>query len=112
MTTFAIWTDEEEDLGFILFAKHDGDWPPAGNNDCVFSGAPYDPALLDDPRARFVSDHKGKENVAMISYTDTEMLVRIDLDTGWVFEIRSDANGNKWFATQGGTKIEGSGLFL
>ncbi len=112
MTTFVIMTDEEEDLGFILFAKHDGEWPPAGHNDCVFSGMPHNPALLEDPRGRFVADHKGQEHVALISYTETEMLVRIDVASGWVLEVRSDANGNEWSATKGDTKMTGTGLFL
>lgn len=71
MTNFVIRTEDERDLGFLMFAGHDGDWPPAGRNDCVFMGAPRDPALLDDPRAFFVAEHKGHEWAADVGYTDT-----------------------------------------
>lgn len=112
MTSFAIQTDEDEDLGFILFARHDGDWPPAGKNECIFNGFPYDAALLDDPRGRFVMEQKGQEWIADVSYSATEMLVRIDLSTGWVFELRSTESGNIWTAVRAGTTIRGTGQFL
>lgn len=112
MTSFVIWTEEEEDLGFLGFAHHEGDWPPAGKNDCIFSGFPHNPSLLDDPRSRFVMEHKGREWVADVNYTDTEMTIRIDLDTGWVFALRSDADGNAWTAVRDGVTLAGTGMFL
>lgn len=112
MTTFVIRTDDERDLGFLMFAGHDGDWPPAGANDCVFSGFPHDPALLDDPRGRLVMEAKGEEHSAEISYTDEEMTVRIPLPTGWTFDLRSNEAGNRWTAERAGERIEGTGMFL
>lgn len=40
------------------------------------------------------------------------MNVRMDLGTGWTFEIVSNAAGNKWLAVRGQERLEGSGLFL
>lgn len=112
MTSFVIRTEDEEDLGFLLFASHEGEWPPAGANACIFSGSPNDPSLLDDPRGRFVMEHKGQEWIADVSYTDTEMTVEIDLRAGWAFRLRSDANGNSWTAVREGETIRGTGMFL
>ncbi|MCY1406456.1 hypothetical protein D9M71_217230 [compost metagenome] len=95
-----------------MFAAHDGEWPPAGKNDCIFSGFPYAPSLLDDPRARFVMEHKGREWIADVDYTDTEMTVHINLNTGWAFELRSTESGNSWMAARDGEAIRGTGLFL
>lgn len=112
MTSFVIRTEDEEDLGFILFAAHDGEWPPAGENECIFNGAPYDPSLMDDPRGRFVMEQKGREWVAVVDYTDTEMTLRMNLNAGWVFELRSNGSGNNWTAVRDGETIRGTGLFL
>lgn len=112
MTTFVIRTDDERDLGFLMFAGHEGDWPPAGTNGCVFSGFPHDASLLDDPRGRFVMDNKGEEQKAELSYTDEEMTVRIALSTGWAFELRSNEEGNRWTAVRGNETIGGTGMFL
>lgn len=112
MTSFVIRTDDEEDLGFLLFANHEGEWPPVGANDCAFSGFPFDPALLDDPRARFVIDHRGEHCIADVSYTDTEMTVQIVLATGWTFNLRSNAEGNAWTAVREGETLQGTGMFL
>ncbi|WP_145640776.1 hypothetical protein [Neorhizobium alkalisoli] len=112
MTSFAIMTEDEEDLGFILFASHEGDWPPPGPNDCVFNGFPYDPSLLETPEARFVADHKGREWSADFTYTDEEMTVLIDMDTGWTFELKSNAGGNSWTARKGEETLSGTGQFL
>ena len=112
MTTFVIRTDDERDLGFLMFADHDGDWPPPGAHDCIFSGFPHDPDLIDDPRGRFVMDHKNEERSAEVSYADDEMTVRIGLPTGWTFELRSNADGNRWTAKRGETSVGGTGLFL
>lgn len=112
MTSFAIWTDDGEDLGVLGFARHEGAWPPAGGHACVFMGFPHDPALLDDPRARFVMEQKGREWIAEVGYTETEMTARIDLETGWAFVLRSNADGNRWTATREGVTLAGSGLFL
>ncbi|WP_182087205.1 hypothetical protein [Aureimonas sp. ME7] len=112
MTSFVIRTRDEDDLGFLLFAAHEGEWPPAGTIDCVFTGSPHDPSLLDDPRGRFVVTHKDREYSAEIGYTPSEMRVRIDLGDGWLFEIASDEAGNAWTATRGTERLGGSGLFL
>ncbi|MCC7253202.1 hypothetical protein [Hyphomicrobium sp.] len=112
MTSFVIRTEDEEDLGFLLFASHDGEWPPAGANECIFGGFPNDPSLLDDPRGRFVVDHKGQEWIADVSYTDAEMTVQINLRTGWTFHLRSNAEGNSWTAVRDGETLHGTGLFL
>lgn len=111
MTSFVIRTEDEDDLGFLLFAAHDGDWPPAGEIGCVFSGFPLDPALLDDPRGRLVMDHKGREWVAQVSYSDREMLIRLDLPDAR-FDLRSDADGNRWRAVRGGQTLVGTGTFI
>ena len=47
-----------------------------------------------------------------MSFTDEEMMVRIALSTGWAFDLRSNAEGNRWTATRGGESIEGTGTFL
>lgn len=112
MTTFVIRTEDEDDVGFFMFAKHDGDWPPAGYNNCVFSGFAYDPSLLDDPHAIFVADHKGREWRAKVSYTDDEMTVLVAMDTGWTFTIRSNPEGNRWTAQREGETLLGAGMFL
>ncbi|NGN45329.1 hypothetical protein G6N74_30250 [Mesorhizobium sp. CGMCC 1.15528] len=112
VTSFVIWTEDEEDLGFLGFARHDGEWPPAGENECVFSGFPHDPSLLDDPRGRFVMEHKGREWIADVNYTDTEMTVRINLDTGWAFELWSNDKGNNWKAVREDVTLTGTGMFL
>lgn len=112
MTTFVIRTYDGEDLGFILFANHEGDWPPAGENHCVFQGFPQDQAAGDDPHRRLVLDHKGREWTADIHYTDTEMTVRIALDSGWRMTIISNAEGNQWTAERDGETIDGTGEFL
>lgn len=112
MTSFVIRTEDEEDLGFLFFASHDGAWPPAGANACVFSGFANDPSLLDDPRARFVMEHKGQEWVADVRYTNTEMTVQIDLGAGRTFHLRSNAAGNSWTAVRDGEALRGTGVFL
>ena len=112
MTCFVIWTDDEEDLGFLMFSAHEGEWPPPGKTDCIFTGSPHDPSLMDDPRARFVTQHKGREWSAEVSYADTQMVVRIDLSAGWRFEILSNAAGNRWMAEREGEKLHGRGMFL
>lgn len=33
-------TEDEEDLGIILFAAHDGEWSPAGENEYIFYWCP------------------------------------------------------------------------
>lgn len=111
MTSFVIRTEDEEDLGFLLFAAHEGDWPPPGEIGCLFNGFPLDPALLADPRGRLIMDHKGREWPAQVSYSDTEMRVRLDLPDGH-FELRSDAAGNRWNARRGGEAMAGRGEFL
>ena len=60
MTSFVLRTAEGEDLGLPGFARHEDEWPPAGPNDRMFVGFPDDPKLLDDPRGRFVADHKSR----------------------------------------------------
>ncbi|WP_414831738.1 hypothetical protein [Afifella sp. YEN Y35] len=112
MTSFVIWTENEEDLGFLMFARHEGEWPPAGRHDCVFTGSPHDPKLLDDPRGLFVAEHKGREWTAEVDYTSEQMTVRIELDAGWVFQIFSSDSGNIWIAARGAERLEGSGLFI
>ncbi|WP_152046413.1 hypothetical protein [Aureimonas psammosilenae] len=112
MTSFVIWTQNEEDLGFLMFAQHDGEWPPAGRHDCMFTGSPRDPQLLNDPRSLFVSQHKGREWMAEVTYTPTDMIVRIDLDTGWIFQIVSNASGNTWTAVRDVERLDGLGVFL
>lgn len=112
MTSFVIMTDDDENLGFILFASHDGEWPPAGPNDVVFAGAPQNPALNSDPAALFVAERKGREHRAEISYSDTEMQLRIAFDDGFVFTLLSDEQGNSWTAVNNETKLQGTGLFL
>lgn len=100
MTTFVIRTEDEEDLGFILFATHSGEWPPLGSIECVFMDAPRDAALLDDPRARLIAEHKGQEWTAEVSYTSAHMMVTIDLSTEWRLEVISDESGTRWQARQ------------
>ena len=112
MTTFIIRTEDEEDLGFILFAKHSGEWPPPGEIDCVFTGSPHAAALRDDPRGRFVAEHKGREWTADVSYTETQMTVRMALSTEWTFAIVSDESGNRWQATRKSEQLQGRGVFL
>lgn len=112
MTTFVIRTEDGRDLGFLMLADHDGDWPPAGRIDCVFSGFPYDPTLLDDPRGLLVMDNKGQEFSAEVSYSGNEMLLCIATATGWAFELRSDPDGNRWTATRDNMTIDGGGVFL
>lgn len=112
MTSFVIRTDNEDDLGFLLFADHEEDWPPSGENDCIFTGFPHDPALFDDPRGRFFLEHKHMEWVAEVSYTDAEMTVTIDLGTGWTFELKSNEAGNSWVANRGDERIRGTGEFV
>src|SRR5690606_14204560 len=78
MTTLVITTRDDQELGFVLFARHDGMWPPAGTNDCIITPFPAsDSSLLDDPAARFVAEHAGKEWVAEIGYGEDEMTVSI-----------------------------------
>ncbi|NSZ87619.1 hypothetical protein G6L97_26185 (plasmid) [Agrobacterium tumefaciens] len=77
-----------------------------------FIGAPCDPSLLDDPRGRFVMEQKGREWVAVVDYTDTEMTLRMNLGAGWVFELRSNGSGNSWTAVRDGETIRGTGLLL
>lgn len=112
MTTFVIRTEDGQDLGFLLFARHEGDWPPAGRIDCVFTGFARDPGLEDDPRGSFVSAHKGREWTAEVTYTPTEMIVGIDLDTGWTFAIHGNEDGDTWTAEREAQRFEGPGLFL
>lgn len=112
MTTFVIRTEEEDDLGFFMFAKYEGDWPPPGSNFCVFNGFPWDPSLSDDPGATFVADHKGREWQAEVSYTDDEMAVLVAMDTGWTFLIKSNPDGNLWLAQRGDEKLSGTGMFM
>lgn len=112
MTSFVIRTEDEEDLGFLLFAAHDGQWPPSGENECVFNGFPYDPWLLDDPRARFVMEQKGQEWIAAVDYTDRDITVHFNLSAGWVFELCSNESGNSWTAARDGEAIHGTGMFL
>ncbi|HUG63438.1 MAG TPA: hypothetical protein VMP03_16445, partial [Methylomirabilota bacterium] len=112
VTNFVLRTEDEEDLGFLLFAKHDGEWPPAGENKCVFNGSPFALSLFDDPRSRFIMEHKGREWIADVHYTDMEMTVRINLSTGWTFELRSNEDGNIWTAVREDETICGVGLLL
>ena len=112
MTAFALRTEEEEVLGFLLFAKHEGDRPPAGPNDCVLAGGPVKPSLLSDPRASFIRDHKGSEWTAEVSYEGSETTVRIAFSTGWNFESRSHDGGGRWWAERAGKRLEGSGAFV
>ncbi len=112
MTSFVIRTEDDEDLGFLLFVKQQGEWPPAGPNECVFSGTPYDSLLLNDPRGRFVTEHNGQEWIAAVNYTDTEITVLIDLDTGWTFELRSNEDGYRWMAQYEEETIGGKGMFF
>lgn len=109
---FVIRTENEDDLGFFLFAAHEGDWPPAGLNDCVFSGFPYDPALLNDPRANFIAGHKKRDWQAEVDYNDEEMTVLVAMDTGWTFAIKSNPAGNRWIAQRGDERLSGAGMFL
>lgn len=112
MTTFVIRTEEEQDLGFLLFARRDSDWPSAGSYDCIFTGFPRDTSLWEDARGLFVMDHKGREWEAEVSYAETERAVRTALDSGWVFELHSNEAGNYWIAERDNTTVSGTGEFL
>lgn len=112
MATFVIRTEDEQDLGFLLFAGRDGEWPSSGSYDCVFTGFPHDTSLWKDPRGLFVMDHKGPEWDADVSYTETKITVRITLDSGWIFELHSNEAGNRWFAERDNETISGTGKFL
>ena len=112
MTTFVIRNEDEEDLGFILFAKHSGEWPPPGSIDCVFMDAPRGAALLHDPGVRLIAEHKGREWTAEVIYTSTHMIVRIDLSTDWRFEVISDEISTRWQARQRNEHLQGLGMLL
>jgi hypothetical protein len=112
VTCFVIRTQDDDDIGFLLFAGHEGDWPPSGRIDCVFTGFPHDSTLGDDPHGRFVLAHKHMEWVAEVSYTEEEMTVIVDLSTGWTFELKSNEVGNNWRARHGDESICGTGEFL
>ena len=112
MATFVIKTVGNQDLGFLLIASGEGDWPSAGWYDCIFTGFPADTSLWDDPRGLFVMDHKGQEWKADVSHADTQMTVRIAFDSGWTFELHSNHAGNRWFAEGDGNIIFGTGEFL
>ncbi|MGI8397565.1 hypothetical protein ACRYWZ_14390 [Agrobacterium deltaense] len=112
MTNFVIRTDNGEDLGFLLFVECHGGWPPSGLNECVFTGFPRDPRLLDDPCWRFVMEHKEQEWIATVNYTDTEITALIDLGTGWTFELRSSEDGYNWTAQRKEEVLRGRGMFL
>ena len=77
-TTFVIRTEAGEDLSFIAFSQHEGEWPPAAN----------------------------------IDHTDTDMIVRIDLDTRWTFDLRSNENHANWTAIRGDASLWGTGILL
>jgi hypothetical protein len=113
MTTLVITTRDDQELGFVLFARHDGMWPPAGTNDCIITPFPAsDSSLLDDPAARFVAEHAGKEWVAEIGYGEDEMTVSIAFSTGWTFDLTSGAESTSWTAMRDGVTLEGAGFFL
>lgn len=112
MTTFILRTEDEQDLGFVLFANHPGEWPPPGAINCVFMGLPQATALRDDPRGRFVAEHEKREWTADVNYANTQMMVRIALDTGWQLEIISEESDNRWQATRKSEQIQGLGMFI
>ncbi len=112
MTTFVFRTDDGDHLGFLLFAKHEGDWPPPGTARCIITGCPFDADLFDDPRAVFILDHKHVEWQAQVSYTEDTFVLRIAMPTGWRLEIVSDPEGNRWMAERDGERVSGGGVFL
>lgn len=112
MTTFVIRTREEDDLAFLLFANHDGDWPPAGRNNVMFTSLPFGAGLGDELPGAFVNAHKGQEWIADVGYAEDAMTVRIAFGSGWTFELVSGTNGNSWRAVRGSESIQGTGIFL
>lgn len=112
MTAFVVRTEVDEDVGFLLFARHAGEWPPAGPIDCQFTGAPADAALLDGAHARFLEACKGREWTAVVAYADEAMTVEIDLGGCRRFALRSDVDGNTWSGRGEDGPLRGTGTFL
>lgn len=47
-----------------------------------------------------------------MNYTDKEITVLIDLNTGWTFELRSNEDGYCWMAQREEEPTRGKGIFL
>ncbi len=113
MTTFVLRTEDDDDLGFLMFADHEGEWPPPGINDCTISGFAFDPDVLRSPRGEWVMDHKHEEYRAAVSYTETTMTVEFDTPDGWSFRLTSnEEDGSSWTLTRAGEVLEGTGEFI
>ncbi|MDG6094494.1 hypothetical protein LOC54_05095 [Acetobacter sp. AN02] len=112
MSSFIIRTEDGRDLGFLLFAGSKDRRPSSGKHDCIFMGIPFDASLLDDPGSHFITEHKGREWSADVSYAGTEMTAVISLDTGWTFHLLGHEEDARWTARHGGDVLEGTGLFL
>jgi hypothetical protein len=61
MTAFALLTDNEELVGFLLIAGDDELDPGISTRDCIFTGFPTNSDLLDHELGKFVQDHKHDE---------------------------------------------------
>lgn len=88
----AMFTDKNEQIGFILFA---GDLDPFEENDwegdCIFTGAPNDSAVIESTLYDFLQDRKNIEFKAVVSRTEkgysaeisdsNETLITIELNS-------------------------------
>ncbi|CAH1672550.1 MULTISPECIES: hypothetical protein [unclassified Chelatococcus] len=110
MTAIQLLTDANEPLGFLLFANPAGGQLVAGEYGCILASFPVSVTLWDDPRGRFILDHKQREFRAVVTSDAGEITIRIDMDTGWSLELKGKGDGMRWVAQRGAERVAGKAI--
>jgi hypothetical protein len=108
MTVFALMTEHEEPVGFLLIAGDEVLDPGPSVRNCMFSGAPDDEELLAHPLGRFVSDRQFEEYLCSIDNTFERLAVMVVIGEDVVNMTFSGEPLGAWHVRTGtATSVEG-----
>ena len=100
--TIVLNTGDDQLLGFLLIAGHDPISSGTNKRDCVFTGVPRDPALLELPASQILQTHKNQEFELTLEFDQSVIGLSVLLSDMLSFCARiAETKSGSWYFVEG-----------
>lgn len=107
MPTIVLNTGNDELLGFLMIAGNDPVSSGAKKRDCIFTGVPKDPSLLDLPASNFLQMNKNQEFGVALEFDQSVIGLSISINNMLSFQATiAETDDGSWYFIDGETPTE------